>query len=137
MKRNTLPNTDMQNKALNLVSPPLMMIKKITFFIMFNYLLSFDFCSTSAVPSKAPVCTLQHQYCFTKTRGLCNFFSLKFKGYAYLSNKHKTKKCLSSFHWSSFHGFVGCKCPQFGAISRAFLVSEVTILGVKTCSCRN
>lgn len=51
------------------------------------------------------------------------FFSLKFKGYAYLSNKHKTKKSLSSFHWSSFHGFVGCKCPQFGAISRAFLVS--------------
>lgn len=51
---------------------------------MFNYLLSFDFCSTSAVPSKAPVCTFQHQYCFTKTRGLCNFFSLKFKGYAYL-----------------------------------------------------
>ena len=74
MKRNTLPNTDMQNKALNLVSPPLMMIKKITFFIMFNYLLSFDFCSTSAVPSKAPVCTFQHQYCFTKTRGLCIFF---------------------------------------------------------------
>lgn len=75
MKRNTLPNTDMQNKALNLVSSA-NDDKKITFFIMFNYLLSFDFCSTSAVPSKAPVCTFQHQYCFTKTRGLCNFFFL-------------------------------------------------------------
>ena len=137
MKRNTLPNTDMQNKALNLVSPPLMMIKKITFFIMFNYLLSFDFCSTSAVPSKAPVCTFQHQYCFTKTRGLCNFFFFEVQRLCSSVQQTQNKKVSELFHWSSFHGFVGCKCPQFGAISRAFLVSEVTILGVKTCSCRN